>query len=217
MKKWLLFLAIAIGVTLFILFQAQSGRGPSQIGQGLSPMKAQMRVTRAAAAGFPQYEGRSAREVADKFIEAHRETWQIQAHHELRGDVTDSPMGSRVHYEVYQDGMPVIGLGIDIRLNRDLEVVDVENGYRPLEKADLNGRQLPVEEIVKETSERYKMQPDGEIADAESLKILFASEASTSPEVALVLPLRKGLQSYQVVIRASDGQLLGRTKSRSEF
>lgn len=220
MKKWLLFLAIAIGAALFLFFQMNSGRRGASIGQHSAPARTEaLRVVKRQAASLPQYGGRTPREAADLFVEAHREEWKIQSHHELRSEVSRSPLGSSVHYDVYQDGIPVVGVGIDIRLDRELRVVDVENGYRPLEKADTSVAQLPVEQIVKEAGDRYAYRAEGPVETTS--RILFASEAMTSPELAVVVPLikqtDKGVQSYQVVFRATDGQFLGRTKSRSEF
>jgi len=223
MKKWLLFLAIAIGAALFLFFQMNTGRQPNTVGQnqpkGIHRTLKMVKREPTSREPLKQFGGRTPRETADNYVEAHREEWKLQAHHELRGEVSRSPLGSSVHYDIYQDGLPVVGVGIDIRMNRELQVVEVENGYRPLEKADTHVAQLPVEEIVKVAGDRYAYRADGPV-QTES-RILFASEAMTSPQLAVVVPLvketDKGVQSYQVVFRATDGQFLGRTISRSEF
>ncbi len=216
MKKWLLFLAIAIAASLFLYFQMMAKNSPAMgVFSSKAPLLSGLPAARPV---IRQPGGRTPREVAQNFIDAHREEWKIQPHHELVPEISRFPLGSRVHYQVLQDGIPVVGMGIDVRMDSSLQVVEVQNEYRPLEKADVKGSQLPVGEILKEASQHYAYQPDTNAESAASSnQILFVSEAMTTPELAVVIPLVKGTQSYQVVFRASDGQFLGRSKSRSEF
>lgn len=228
MKKWLLFLAIAIAASVMVYLEQQSSEGGS-VGDASSRSGAiklgghvSLPTDRANVESIPVV-GRTALEVTRNYIDLHRDEWKIQSHHELVGEEFQSPLGSRVRYSIYQEGLPVFGLGIAFRLNPDLQILEVENEYRPLEKADLQGPQLGVTEIVQDASKRYRFVADGNLANS-TAKVLFAHPAESTPSLAIVIPMKesvteKGKRSrgFQMMFRARDGQLLQRTASRAEF
>jgi Zn-dependent metalloprotease len=149
----------------------------------------------------------SAEQVADQFVKEHRDQWQIRPYHDLRPTTTQSGQGASVKYDVYQDGLAIMGMQIRVEVSADLQVTGVNNQYRPLARADLGQSVMSPDEVLDTVSDRY-------VADAEghSPSNILISGASQELELAYLIPLRtKGEngQAVQVLFRASDGRELG--------
>src|SRR5262245_33289337 len=109
MKKWLLFLAIAIAASLwFFLFNTT--RAPSAVSRspialtrqaGMSPVASALPKKRSATVD-KEVSGRTPLEVTLNYLEKYKAEWQIQQHHDLIPEVYRSPLGSRVKYSVQQ-------------------------------------------------------------------------------------------------------------------
>ena len=158
--------------------------------------------------------GRTPMETASKFLESSK--LEIPEHYELRPEVTRTPLGPLVTYEVYQDGIPILGMRIELRMNRDMELVESDLEYRALPKADTDPRLSP-EEVAEAARSRYQFVVDPAYGQHVG-KVLVARSETEAPELAYVIPMNCGrLGSCQAVLRANDGQLLARSYSRGEF
>ena len=158
----------------------------------------------------------SALAAAQDLMKENRSRWGVQDFHELRPVVTEGPMGSRVKYSVYQDGLPIVGMEILVELDESHGVLNVENGYQSVRKVDVTQPGLSSEEAIARNSPRYEMDP---VSTAGVSTILFYGSGMDEPELSYVVPVRErdGGASAQIIFRASDGQVLGRQNSRSEF
>lgn len=223
MKKWILFLAIAIAASLWIfVIQKKTERhfnSSSLTIQGnLVPSFGQGRSGRGIAAAM-KVSGRTSLEVARNFVELHRAEWKLQSHHELVPEVYRSPLGSRVKFAIVQDGIPIIGLALEVRMNRNLEVVGFENEYKPLEKADLSSPTLSVSEVFQGASARLHLEPAPGSEDHVG-KILFPVAGAPAPQLAYAVSMKDPegkARLYQMVFRAADGQVLAKQQSRTEL
>lgn len=156
-------------------------------------------------------------DVANNFLNARRQEWQIQDHHELRPAVHESPLSTEVKYAVYQDGVPIVGLEIRIRIGKGTEVESVDNRYLPLKKVDVNDVLLSE---ANETVERLRSlgyAVDNK-AQGEWSRVLVPVEGTDVPEVAYVITARDmRRRSVELLVRATDNQILRRMYPRSEF
>lgn len=162
--------------------------------------------------------GRTPLEAAAKFLESNSNVLNVREYHELKPHVTRTPLGSRVVYDVYQDGVPIVGMQIRLRMNREMEIDEIENGYRALDKVDVDPKLTPSEAFDR-VSEGRNFSPTAETF-AFAGKIIFVRENAETPELAYVMPVQKcGARAShcQLVIRANDGQLLARSVARAEF
>lgn len=155
-------------------------------------------------------------DVAKNFLEAHRAEWGLQPYHDFRPVEFSNPLGTKVKFSVYQSGVPIVDMGIQIEIGRDLSVKGVQNNYRPLAKADLSLRNLSAQQLMDRNQGRFEL--DGPTSSLSP--VLFARPGKAEPEVAYLIPVRdrrKNSASVQVLFRASDGQVLGKSFDRVEF
>lgn len=155
----------------------------------------------------------SPRLVAEDYLEERKRAWGVQDYHELKGDVYESPTGVGMKYQVYQDNLPIVGMEIALDFNPDNSVRSLENGYRPVRKADLTAPMLTQSEILQRQGDRFKLDEE---STAGVSQVLFLPMGSDIPEVSYVMPVTENGRASQVVFRASDGQILARQQSRSE-
>jgi len=136
---------------------------------------------------------------------------------ELRPQAYDSPVGSRVVYRVYQDRLPILGMEIEIEIDRDNRAQLVRNEYRAVKRVALSKLHvLSVEQILNQGTERLGV-PNVSAAPA---SVLYLAPQADEPELAYAVSFQgKGVRARgtQALFRATDGQLLARTASRSEF
>lgn len=155
-------------------------------------------------------------EVADAYLKEHRELWKVQAFHELRPVEFRTPLGTKVKYSVFQNNIPIVDMGIEIQIDRTMNVTDVLNNYRPLEKASATRPALTMEEIVGRNADRYEL----EASNIQSPPVYFARPGNSSPELAYLVSVKDKLQDsrpVQILFRASDGQVLSKSVARAEF
>lgn len=215
MKKWLLFLAVAIAVSVWTYVREQaSSFGPSA-GRKYVPNRRVSALPQRRASMAPiVVSGDSALEVTKRYLDENREELRIQEHHAMTAEEFRTPLGTSVTYRFTQDGLPIVGLSLSFRLDRDLRIVEIENEYRPLEKADLDEPALPVAQLMAETAERYDLAADPSL---EVGKVLYAHPASLKPHVAVTVPMKEPSRHGRgvlMLLRASDGQLLQKSYSR---
>lgn len=210
-----MFLAVAIAVSVWTYVRDHSVGGAMAKKDYLPNRKVSALPQQRASFDPIVISGDSPLEVTRKYLDDHREELQLQEHHALKPEEYRSPLGSSVRYQVYQEGLPVIGVSIGFRLDRNLRIVEVENEYRPLEKADLNEPAMPPAQLAEEAAERYGLVADA--AGVDSGRVLYAHPASLKPQVAVTVPMKeptKHGRGVLMLLRASDGQLLQRTYSR---
>jgi len=154
---------------------------------------------------------------ADEYVEAHREEWGIQAHHDLRYDYTyANPLGTLVKYKVFQGDLALQGMDVEVRVGRDHGVKDVAVHYVPAKEVDLNAPSLSAEEIVDSVEDRFEQVPG---QTASTSMIFTPSAAGSQPVLAIAMTMRRkgGTEPVQAIFRASDGQILDLTVARGEF
>lgn len=228
MKKFLVFGAVlAIGVLAFLDFKEQEEstkkvrprgfevRRQAGIGSWNIPGRSAARAITVA----PAAEVDSPLEIAEKYLRAHTDELGLRPYHEFRPAVFQNPLGARVSYQVYQDGVPVVGSELRLQIGKNQDVIDVDNRYVALERVVLKegnyltGPQL--QELVRVSN--YLPDPSG-LGDPS--RVIFPLPGSTSGELAYVISAREPSGSrrpVQILLRATDGQVLGKTFSRMEF
>ncbi len=150
-------------------------------------------------------------QVANNYLKEHRDQFQIQSYHELRPVPIATASGTTVKYSVYQDKLPIIGLGIEIKIAKDFSVEGLENNYRPVQAADLSNTGIPLKKILERVSQRYIAE---ETSVAHASSILYLDSVSAAPELVYVVSLKENLgkgRNLQVLFRASDGLILGKS------
>lgn len=162
--------------------------------------------------------GETPEEVAKAYIDLHRSEWGIKNYHRLHPTVFRTPMGTRINYAVYQDQIPIIGLGVRIHVDRNLRVKEVENEYRPLSRVDVPDDLPKPRDLAAKTFEDYYDVDEG--AGLSEAPVLVPVNGSDKPVVAFVIPARERTRRrrpVQLLLRADDGQVLRRSVSREEF
>lgn len=157
--------------------------------------------------------GNSPREVADNFLKGHQKAWQVQSYHNLKATQTAVPNGTKIHYAVYQDNIPIVGIGVDIVVASDLSIFTIQNNYRPIVHLNLGDtKTLPVKQVVKRIPNL--------VADADSLQnasaLLYVDSINVIPELVYVVRMHEDenrSQWWKVMFRAKDGHVLGKTLS----
>ncbi len=215
MKKWILFLAIAIAVSLWIYVQLLKQQGvesyqplipvtPAFVEKRVEPVKKEI------ASVIKQVSGRTPLEITQNYIQLHAKEWQLQPHHELKPEVLRSAMGIWVHYQVYQDGIIVSGAAIRFHLSPELELLEVDNKYQPYKKG--NKETLANDALAQQVSTRYGFRAES-IERSMEKPLYFPNAFRNEVDFAYKLENAQG----SMVVRASDGQLLAMPTGRSEF
>ena len=162
--------------------------------------------------------GKSPQEIADNYLNNHREEWHIQDYHQLRAELHASPVETTVIYRVYQDQLPVLGMKIEILVGKNLEVKSVQNSYRPVRKVDFSHEPfLSAEEVIERIPPQFVA--DGATA-SHAASVLYVPASTDEPELAYTMPLQEGAPTphpIHLLLRAADGQLLGRSVPRTAF
>ncbi len=156
-------------------------------------------------------------EAAEKYLAEKRREWGVRDYHELRAQTYESPLGTKVKYSAFQDGLPIIGSEIVLEVTKDTKDVSVaENSYQPLEKVDTRQRTLDYGVILEKNPGRYKI--DLTVTTGVS-KVLFVAPGSDRPELSYVMAVKENGNgpTENLVFRATDGMVLGRQTARSEF
>lgn len=161
----------------------------------------------------------SPEEIARKYLEDHGEELGLRSYHEMRPSIFQTPLGARVTYQVFQDGVPVIGSEIRLQIGRNHNVMDLDNRYVPLERVDLSAHGGLDHGQVQELMRISNYLPDPSVGD-EPARVLYPVPGTNRAELAYVVSAREPSGSrrpIQVLLRASDGQVLGKNVSRAEF
>jgi len=158
----------------------------------------------------------SALEEANAYLSAHRAEWHIQKYHELRPRLTTTPLGSTIRYDVFQSGVPV--LGIPIILHVDLTgKINADLYYRPIGEVNIsNPSVMTSEDVLNTVADKFSEDP---AVGSNPSKVIIANQAS-SGDLAYAVPVldkESGNTPVEVFLRASDGQILRKVRGRGEF
>lgn len=147
----------------------------------------------------------------DEYIRTHPNEISIRDYHTPIKDAIKTPIGHKVVYLFSQDDIPITGMHITFDVNNDNEVTRVQNSYLPVDKADTTPGQ-EVDELVKNVVLPFSAKPKLDENGAPS--VLYLRQGTNQPELAYVVPVtnpKKPTQPFDVILRQSDGQILGRT------
>lgn len=159
--------------------------------------------------------GRTALEVAQSYLKAHREELKIQPYHDLRPVEFKTPLGTTVKFTTFQDNLPLLGLEISVQVTNELTIADVQVSYRPVKVANLKVPLMSPQEVLERIAYRYDPEPNSVVG---ATTVLYVHPESDEPELAYVLGVKDRSRIrgpvVQAIIRAMDGQLLGRGVAR---
>lgn len=162
-----------------------------------------------------QNPGGTALEIARSYLKSHREDLKIQPYHDLRPVEFKTPLGTTVIFTVFQDNLPLLNIEMSVQVTKELTIADVRGNYRPVKRANVNTPRMSPQEVLERIAYRYDPEPSS-VAGATS--VIYVHPESDKPELAYVLAVkdrgRKSNSVVQAIIRATDGQLLGRSVAR---
>jgi len=221
MSRWLLLgvILIAIGLGLSDLLKISKPGGQVEIAETRpatevvpSAVPVPVQEIRDPAAQI-----RSTRplEIAKLFLEEHRKEWKLQPHHQFIPQESVNPTGARVRFGVYQEGLPVLGMGIELMVKSNGEVQELSNDYLPLNKWVGDEKEfVSLDTISAALRDKYELDPSVAAGRA-----LVPVPASDNVEPVFVLSgKRVGSKiSQTILVRATDGQILGKSTPRKEF
>jgi Zn-dependent metalloprotease len=155
-------------------------------------------------------------EAGGKYLQDHRDELQLQSYHQFRPVVSTSPLGASLVYQVYQDGLPVVGMELRLKLNRENEVKEVSGNYRPMPKVDLDEEVMLPNEILQRIPSRFAVNHLSSNVERELIAL------SESDELQLVYAISardrdNNLKPVQIIVKASDGEIVRKAESRPEF
>ncbi len=187
-------------------------REPSAQPTAHEPKRAPRKADRGSPSFVPPADLGSPVAAANAYVTLHRDALGIQSHHQLKPEEYRSPLGSAVKYSVYQGKHLVMGLQLEIFVNKKGSVSRVSNGYRPVEEAGEEAWEAPAKNFT-----------DGvTVFETESapVALLFVPENSPAskaePAYAVQVKNKTTQETHQGIFRASDGQMLALSKGRGE-
>lgn len=159
--------------------------------------------------------------LTQQFILENLDRFPIQQHHRLRGETLKSPLGTLVSYKVYQDGVPILGIQLDFRVNSRNQVLELFNGYQPVVQMKVEpDKWMTIEQVAALQSSSFKKVE----SDSKTLakpNIIWVESGSDRAHWGYVLKvvdlLQKKKAPEQAIFSAITGQLLAREVSRGEF
>jgi hypothetical protein len=156
-------------------------------------------------------------QIANAFIETHREEWKLQPHHSLRPEIVKTPLGSTVKYSFYENGYWLMGMDLEVHVAPSGKVTATRNNYQPLPRADFSRGVLPVTELPLPGD--FELITEAGAGATTALLFSRPSETLHAPEPAYSLTVKDPSSGHIVhgIFRASDGQLLALSKARAEF
>lgn len=152
---------------------------------------------------------------AEQYLLKHSKELDLKPYHQFKPIELRSPIVNTVKFSVSQDGIPIIGISLTFRFDPNGRLLQIDNQYRGLEKADTNPRSLlSIDEVLEKSLDQYSMIDTN--LDAVPM-ILFATSTSERPELAYVLTVKEKTgerRPLEVVFRATDGQILAKSAAR---
>lgn len=152
---------------------------------------------------------------AEAYFQANKEKWELQTYHAYSTQESRTPLFTEYIYNFSQGALPIVGMRIRLKVDYKGNLEEIENTYRPIPEVDIDGeRRLTVPEAVEMSPHRYEAK-----AQVTASSIIFVREGSSEGEIAYTLPVTDRLmeaRTGQLVLRASDGQVLSRSFAHSE-
>ncbi len=184
------------------------------------PVRLPQRVDGSAMPSLPEIPvparfAATAGEAAETFLNEKRAEWGVREYHELRPTTYESPMGTKVKYAAYQDGLPILGSEITLEVTQDRDVTLGENNYQAVKKVDVTQPILEFNQVL-ERAGRYQLDMS---ATSGVSKLLYLVPGSDEPELSYSMQVKENGNgpTENLIFRASDGQILGRQVPRAEF
>ena len=158
---------------------------------------------------------------ANQFILNNPKLFSIQKHHQLAVKTSSNPLGTHVSYQVYQDGFAILGMNIDLIVNRVGLVRLVSNQYRPIDRVKVDqANWLTVPEIFQDQTIKFKLSSERSEEEKDNVAI-WISPNSSQPELVYVVSVVDTQQKQKVpgqaLFSVTTGQLIARHFPRSEF
>jgi hypothetical protein len=223
MSRWLFLGVIVIAIGLGLSDLVQFSREPqTQVSPTSEQNPQQIEVNPTVPVPVqelrnPAGQIRSTRpiEIARLYLEEHRKQWKLQDHHQFVPQESMSPLGSRVRFGIYQDGIQVLGMGIELMVKSTGEVREISNDYVPLHRWTGD-----VKDFVSEDSISAKLKDSYELDSSVPIsRALVPVPVSHDVEAVLVVSAKKigRSETQTLLVRASDGQILNKAVPRKEF
>ncbi|MSP18160.1 MAG: hypothetical protein EXR74_01175 [Bdellovibrionales bacterium] len=160
-------------------------------------------------------------QLANQFIIDNPGLFSIKSYHQLKGETYENPLGTRVNYQVFQNGTPILGFTIQLTVGVDHQVSIVSNEYHPIERVEMDERYfLSVNEILEEHNQRFKLSVADEDEGRESHIIIVGpsyAKAEMGTVVSVIEVGSKQKAPIEAVFSSKSGQLLARRVAKSEF
>lgn len=158
-------------------------------------------------------------EDAYRFLNQHRQEWRIQDYHDLKPQLYTTPLGTQVSYQVFQEGLPILGMKIVLQVDNHHEVTVIENGYEPVARVSLDFPEVTRSELESWVSSHgYRIANESDNGKRLMLHHRKGNDA-VDPVYGLTVnspTTGDGKQTFQILVRATDGQILGRTHPRAD-
>ena len=212
MKKF-----FCIGILIFIVFLALQGKSldPEENRELAACVKKESSIQDAISQKFIQ--SPSITSELDLSLEFVRKKWNIRDYHEIDSNVFKSPLGQTIVYSFKQGAIPILGMEIRIRMDRERRVLEEESTYSPIPELKMDEKLVEhqLTDLARQIKERFQIE---EIS-SDSL-VIFKRPALSEGELAVSTAAResfRGGQVLQVLLRLEDGKLLMKAQGRSEF
>lgn len=150
--------------------------------------------------------------VATQILEAHRATWELRDYHSFEAEAYTNPLSTLVRFQVYQGKVPVLGMNIEIELDRDLKTKRVTPLYKAIEKLETTPTLAP--QLVSRISTRYETSLESLV---KASPVIYYNPDVGSAELAFVVRTvdKQLARPAQILVRAADGQILKKNYPRA--
>ncbi len=149
--------------------------------------------------------------IANEYLTSKKEEWKIQPYHELRTSEVKLPLGTKITYSVFQDGVAIPGQEIQIVISKRGKILSIDNQYQALEKADPLASDYST--VLKRAKEKFEV-----VNEEPNEVLLYVVPGIQKPAYAypITVKSKKGIKE-ELLIRASDGEVIAKAVSRKEF
>lgn len=173
----------------------------------------------AAAEIVPEEPGDSALEIANEYLSQMKVEFGIMPYHDLSPQVSKNPLGTRIRYSISQNGVPIHGYNLWLTVDAKTGSIDESANdlkYEPVDEIDLDLEEYLDRDELIETLNTDTFHP---AQNQKIRKVLFVPPQSPAPVMAFVVQGRdpRRNSNIQIMVRASDGQILRKYYSRKEF
>jgi hypothetical protein len=145
-----------------------------------------------------------ARAAAERYLNERREEWKVRSYHEMHAQVFVTPLGATVKFTPFQDNLPVVGMDLELSVDRQLKVSLANSSYRPVPRVETRP-EISVEEAMEKISDQFTAEGEGHGATP----VIFLPAGMENAELAYVVQARdKNKRSANVTLRANDARVI---------